>query len=361
MRRVMILAAALMLLTGCGKPAEEPVRQLFFPAYTVLKTDVTVPAWFYPDTGDVEFLCAGCVHQCMYSEYTCSEEMHGEECLFYKFNPGMGYSLVEGKLYYFLAEDLYVYDTATGEREQLKDTATSGWGDESYIFNGEYLYHYDRDSERENGKGYTRIERIHLPDMGTEDINGQGLVWKIKEGVGYYVMADSSPYIISGLYSQPLYTAEEEPPAKELLLHEVELGIYTLLTEDAVYWIGNDRLEADPDVVTHNLYRYDLKKQSIILVAEDFGVGRIVSDGEYLYAVRQQEDGYALIRTDDYGNITVLGMADDDQRLLPASADIVGQYVIADVVSDKADGMIKSGKMVYDMESGEIQTYWLQE
>lgn len=361
MRRLLaLMAAALVMLTGCGE-TEEPVRQLFIAEVTVLGQTVETPAWFYPASGEMEYLCPDCPHQCMNSEYACREEVHGEECLFYKFNPRMGYSLVEDKLYYFLAEDLYVYDTAAGKREQLKDTATPGWVDESYIFKGEYLYHYDRDTERENGKGYARIERIHLPDMRAEDISGQGLVWKIKDGTGYYVIADSSPYIVSGLYRQPLYTAEEEPPAKELLLHEVELGTYTVLTEDAIYWVGNDRLEEDPDLVTHNLYRYDLKKQSIILVAKDFGGGRMVSDGEYLYAVRRQAEGDALIRTDDYGNITVLGTAEEGQRLPAASVDIADRYVIADVVSDKADGRMKSGKMVYDTESGEMQMYWLQE
>lgn len=95
-------------------------------------------------------------------------------------------------------------------------------------------------------------------------------------------------------------------------------------------------------------------------MTEDFYSGRIVSDGEYIYAALQQEDGGVLVRTDDYGNITVLGRAEAGQRLMMASADMAGQYVIADIVSDKADGIMKTGKMVYDTETGEVQVYWLR-
>ncbi|MBR5445875.1 MAG: hypothetical protein IKV57_07125, partial [Clostridia bacterium] len=110
MRKLLVMAAALVMLTGCGE-TEEPVRQLFIAEVTVLGQTVETPAWFYPASGEMEYLCPDCPHQCMNSEYACREEVHGEECLFYKFNPRVGYSLAEGKLYYFLAEDLYVYDT----------------------------------------------------------------------------------------------------------------------------------------------------------------------------------------------------------------------------------------------------------
>ncbi|MBR5446195.1 MAG: hypothetical protein IKV57_08730 [Clostridia bacterium] len=356
MRKLVVLAAALVLLfVGCGE-SEEPVRQLFISEVTVLGKTVETPAWFYPASGKMEYFCPDCPHQCMNSEYACREKVHGDECLFYKFN-GRSYSLVGDKLYYFLAEDLYVYDTGTGESVRLIDKG-NGW---EYIFKGEYLYRFDENSAWENGKGYDRIERIHLPDMRAEDISGQGLVWKIVDGVGYYLIADSSPYIVSGLYSQPLYEAGETPPAKELMLHGVELGIALEITDEAVYWVGSDRLREDPDAVVHNLYRYDFAKQSIILVAEDFYSSRIVSDGGYLYAVRQQETGDTLIRTDDYGNITVLGETAENQRLLPGTLEVVGGYVIADVVWDKEDGTMKTGKMVYDTESGRVQTHILQE
>ena len=360
MRKLWIAVILLVLvLAGCGK-GEEPVRQLFFPEYTVLGQNVTVPAWFYPDTGEMEFLCPDCVHQCIDSAYACREEIHGDECLFYKFN-GRSYSLVGDKLFYFLERELYVYDTLTGERQCLKDMAIPGWDNESYIFKGEYLYHYDLNSLRKNSREYDKIERIHLPDGKVTDISEQCIPARIVGDTAYYATADSSPYIVSGLYSQPLYEAGENPPAKELLLHGVELGIALEITDEAVYWVGSDRLREDPDAVVHNLYRYDFAKQSIILVAEDFYSSRIVSDGGYLYAVRQQETGDTLMRTDDYGNITVLGEAEEKQRLLPGTVEIVGTYVIADIVWDTESGGMKTGKMVYDTEAGEVQVYWLQE
>lgn len=352
------LVMAVLLFAGCEKK-EEPVRQLFFPEYSIPGQTVETPAWFYPETGEVEYLCPDCPHTCMHNGSVCDEEVHGEECLFYKFDDRRGYSLREDTLYYFLSDDLYMFDTITGERERLKDTAVTGWGNESYIFKGEYLYRYDPDSE--NGQGYSRIERIHLPDMAVTDISGQTIPARIVEDTAYYVIADSSPYIVSGMYRQPLYAYGEEPPAKELPMHEAEFGIAFVITEDAVYWIGSDALREDLDTIIHNLYRYDFAKQSIILAAEDFYSGRIVSDGEYLYAVCQQEDGYALLRTDDYGIITVLGSTETGERLLMASVDMEGQYVIADMVSDKADGIQRTGKMVYDTETGAVRKYWLQE
>ncbi|MBR4961264.1 MAG: hypothetical protein IKY52_10235 [Clostridia bacterium] len=48
------------------------------------------------------------------------------------------------------------------------------------------------------------------------------------------------------------------------------------------------------------------------------------------------------------------------RQLMMASADMAGQYVIADIVSDKADGITKTGKMVYDTENGVVQVYWLR-
>ena len=361
MRKLFVLAAAfMMLLIGCGRE-EEPVRQLFFPEYTVLGETVTAPAWFYPEDGTVEFLCPGCEHQYMDSEYAFEEDAHGEECLFYKFSGSEYSSLVGDRLYYFLAEDLYVYDTVSGERERLKDMAASGYGEYSYILKGEYLYRYDRDSAWENGLGYDKIERIHLPDMRVEDISGQRIPWKIADGVGYYSMADSSPYRISGLYSQPLYTSGETPPAKKLLLHEIDLGVFPLLTEDAVYWTGDNMLREVPDTVVSNLYRYDLEKQSTILVAEDFGRSRIVAVGEELYAVRPAEDGYALVCVSRYGIVTVPGRTEAGQRLVSGSVDTAGQYVIADIVSDGEAESTKTGKMVYDTEAGEVKVYWLRE
>ena len=357
MRRWLILTAALVLcLAGCGK-AEEPVRQLFFPEVAVLKTNVTVPAWFYPATGEMEYLCPHCPHACIDGESACQEEVHGKDCLFYKFSSEKGCSLVGDKLYYFLAEDLYVYDTTTGERERLMDRNTSGL--DSYIFKGEYLYRYDDSYKHENGQTYDRMERIYLPDLRVEDIRGQQIPWQIADGNGYYVMADSSPYIVSGLYRQPLYVSGEAVPKKELLLHEVDLESNLLLTKDAVYWTGDNRLRTDPDTVMQNLYRYDLEKQTTVLVAEDFGIGKFVSDGEYLYAVRKREAKYALICTDDYGNITVLGTAAERQRLLVSSVEIVGTYVIADI-ADTADGVTLTGKMVYDIRTGDVQVCWLQ-
>ncbi|MBR4961783.1 MAG: hypothetical protein IKY52_12875, partial [Clostridia bacterium] len=71
------LAVLMLLLPGCEKE-EVPVRQLFFPEYTVQQESVTVPAWFYPETGEIEYLCPDCVHACFNGGVNCTEEVHGD-------------------------------------------------------------------------------------------------------------------------------------------------------------------------------------------------------------------------------------------------------------------------------------------
>ncbi|MBQ8640785.1 MAG: hypothetical protein IJ480_01085 [Clostridia bacterium] len=358
MRKLLILAAALILfLTACGKEETEPVRQLFFPEYTVLQKNVTVPAWFYPETGKVEFLCPDCVHQCVKGEYACREAVHGHECPFYEISER--YSLVDGVLYYFAGDDdnvaLYSYDTEDHTREVLMETDNPLWRS-SYIFKKEYLYSYDRDSEMEGWQSYGNMNRIHLPSMRVTDISGQQIPWKIVDGIGYYNIADSSPYIVSGLYSQPLYARNELPPAKELLLHEVDLGVSLYMDENAVYWSGTNYLPDEMEETESNLYRYDRHTKETTLLIRDYRFGVETGYGEYLYDIRHDETGSVLVRVHGtLGDQKVLYTPEEGWSLT-GGARAAGQYIIADMKSDTA-----YGKLVYDTAAETCQTYVLQE
>lgn len=353
MRRILVgLAAVVLLFIGCEKE-EEPVRQLFFPEYTVGKTDVTAPAWFYPETGDVEYLCPGCPHRCLGNVDDCPEDVHGDTCPFYKFSGR--YSLTDTALYYFTSMDaygdLYVYDLETHSRERLRDTDTNPLWRSSYIFYGEYLYQYDRDSLGDDGLWYGQMTSTFLPTGETTDLSGQRMPWIVENGTAYYLLTDSSPYIVSGIYSQPLYNAGETPPEKTLLLHEVDLGSYPLLEEDAVYWIGDNKLRDNPDVVVHDLYRFDRKTQEIRLLVENFGSSMPVVYGEYLYAVRHDETRNVLmqVHTTD-GDQKILYVPEEGYRLKMTTLEIVGKYLIADLQHDNGE---TQEKIWFDLETGE--------
>lgn len=348
------LAVVVLLLAGCAKE-EEPVRQLFFPEYTVRKEKVTVPAWFYPETGEIEYLCPDCVHKCFNTGINCEEDVHGDACPFYKFSGR--YSLAEEVLYYFTSADdfgdLYSYNTETRESVRLMDTKPNHLWRSSYIFYGEYLYEYDRDSLTEDGLYYGHMNRIHLPEWESTDIAGQRLPWKVENGTAYYLLTDSDAHIVSGIYSQPLYSAEDTPPAKNLILHEVELGSYPLLEEDAVYWIGDSKLRVDPDTVVHDLYRFDRKTQEIQLLAENFGNSMPVVHGDYLYAVRHDETRNVLMQVHSTdGDQKILYVPEDGWKLKMTTLEAVGKYLVVDAVSDSANG-----KVVYDTETGESTLY----
>ena len=356
MRRILVgLAAVVLLLVGCEKE-EEPVRQLFFPEYTVGKTEVTVPAWFYPETGEIEYLCPDCPHKCFNAGTNCEEEVHGDACPFYKFSGRC--SLAEDTLYYFNSRDefgeLYAFHLESRTWEKLMDTDPNPLWRSSCVFKGEYLYQYDRESCEEGDLYYGQFIRIHLPTMEITDLSGQRLPWKVEDGVAYYAMTDSDPYIASsGIYSQPLYSAEEIPPAKDLILHEVELGVYPLLEEDAVYWIGDKKLREDPNAAVHDLYRFDRKTQEIRLLAENFGSSMPVLFGEYLYAVRHDETRNVLMQVHSTtGDQKILYVPEDGWKLKMTTLDVVEKYLVVDVISDNA-----SGKVVYDTETGESTLY----
>jgi len=354
LRRILVgLAAVVLLFIGCEKE-EEPVRQLFFPEYTVGKTEVTAPAWFYPETGDVEYLCPDCPHRCLGNVDDCPEDVHGDACPFFAFTNTNGCRQVGEKLYYFTCEDVYgelfAYDLKTQTREKLLDTAPETVWRSTCQLRGEYLYQWD--SVTGNNRNYKEnIRRMHLPTGEVTDMNGHPIPWKVQDGTGYYLLTDSSPYFVSGIYSQPLYDLGENPPEKTLLLHEVDLGSYPLLEEDAVYWIGDNKLRDNPDVVVHDLYRLDRKTQEIRLLVENFGSSMPVVYGEYLYAVRHDETRNVLmqVHTTD-GDQKILYVPEEGYRLKMTTLEIVGKYLIVDLQHDNGE---TQEKIWFDLETGE--------
>ncbi len=359
MRKIIVLASVLLLLfAGCAKEEAAPPRQLFVSTYTSGKNEVTSPAWFDPATGEVTYLCPDCPHSCVGNDGHCDEDVHGDECPFAKFSAR--YTLLGDTLYYFTTNedygDLYAHSLTTGETTRLLDTSPNKLWRSSFLFQGEYLFHFNNASR--NGSSYGELRRLHLPGGTWEDIPGQSIPMYIEHDVGFYTIPDSNGHSAAGLYSQPLYTANEAIPAKTLLLHEVELYFTQLVTEDAIYWFGDDALPVESiegNVVPGDLYRFDRHTQENTLLVQNFGHSNLVACGGYLYGIRRDGTRSVLMQvhaTD--GTQKVLYTAEADWHLIMATLEVVGDFVIVDAT----DGDMVC-KIVYDTQTGTFERYAL--
>lgn len=350
-----LLLAFVGLFSGCAKEeAEEVPRQLFVSTYKIGKKEVSSPAWFDPATGEVTYLCSHCPHECLGDNGHCSEEVHRDACPFAGFFSAR-YQVIGDTLYYFASNEdygnLHAYSLTSGETTHLLDTAPNTLWRSSTLFRGEYLYQFD--ASRERNFLYENMQRLHLPTGEWEDLDGQPLPFAIEDGVGFYTLADSDEHYITGIYSQPLYKTGETPPPKTLLLHEVDIGIFLKLTEDAIYWFGNDQLPQDANDVHSDLYRYDRQTQEITLLVQNYGSSQLVDYGESLYGIRKDGTRTVLMQihaTD--GTQKVLYTAEEGWTLHPASVDLVENYVIVDANSENG-----KAKVVYDIVSGESMFY----
>lgn len=353
---MLLLMLLLVSLPGCAKEeAETQPRQFFVSTYKIGKKDVYSPAWFDPTTGEVTYLCAHCPHQCQGDNGHCSEEVHGDACPFEGFS-ATHFQILEDTLYYFVSNedhgDLYAYSLTNGERTHLWDTSPSTLWRSSHLFKGEYLYHFD--STLDSSMRYENMQRLHLPTDEWQDVCKQVLPWQIEDDIGFYLLSDSDEHHANGVYSQPLYTADEIPPTKTLLLHEITLGSSTLLCEDALYWIGDNKLPQDGNTVIQDLYRYDRHTQEIKLLVQNFGHSYLRAYGDYLYGTRNDGTRSVLMQvhaTD--GSQKVVFTPEDGWTPKPGTIDIVGDYVILNAINGEI-----SGKIVYDIanEKGTLYT-----
>lgn len=354
---ILTLLSLLLLFAGCAKEEEAPPRQLFVSTYTIGKSEVASPAWFDPATGEVTYLCPDCPHSCTGNDGHCDEDVHGDKCPFAKFSAR--YTLSDDTLYYFTTNedygDLYAYSLTTGETTRLMDTSPNKLWRSSFLFQGEYLYHFDNASR--DGSSYGEMRRLHLPGGTWEDIPGQSIPFHIENGVGFYTIPDSNEHSVAGLYSQPLYTADAAIPAKTLLLHEIELYFTPLITEDAIYWFGNDALPANDRLSTEgnampgDLFRFDRQTQENRLLVQKFGHSYLVPCGGYIYGIRRDGTRSVLMQvhpTD--GSQKVIYTAEEDWHLVTATLDTVGDYVIVDATDGK-----KQAKVVYDAVAKETR------
>lgn len=378
MRKWLLLMTLLLLVSLPSCTKEETPRQLFISTYKIGKVDDSSPAWFDPATGEVTYLCTHCPHQCQGDDETCSEEVHGDDC------PFAGilrlHHVVEDTVYYFCLSpsekdvhiNLYAYSLTDGERTHLLDTVNTDVYSH-FLFEGEYLYqldtHVPRGQNNTNQKyisTYRDLQRLHLPTGTWEDVSGQSPPWQIEDGIGYYLLSESDD-ALTGMVSQPLYTSSETPPEETILFQKVTMDATPLLTEDAIYWIGDNKLPEDEDTVVRDLYRYDRQTQEITLLAQDFGSrfsalnAYLVEDDGYLYGICEEHtkevltqvciaDGTqkALYTEDD-------GLTKEDGWTIENSTlDMVEDYVIVDVYNKATPG-----KLVYDTTTGESVLYVL--
>ena len=355
MRKIIVLVSALLLLfTGCAKEEETPPRQLFVSTYTIGKNEIAAPTWFDPATGEVTYLCSDCPHACTGNDGHCNEDVHGDACPFAKFSSR--YTLLDDTLYYFTTNedygDLCAYSLTTGETTRLMDTAPNKLWRSSFLFQGEYLYHFDNASR--DGSRYGELRRLHLPDGTWEDIPGQSIPFHIENGVGFYTIPDSNEHSVSGIYSQPLYTTGEAIPTKTLLLHEVELYFTLLVTEDAIYWFGDEDLPiegVEGNAVPGDLHRYDRHTRENTLLVQNFGHSHLVPCGGYIYGIRSDGTRSVLMQvhaTD--GSQKVIYTAEEDWHLIMATLDMVDTYVIVDATSGA-----EHAKVVYDTATKETR------
>lgn len=359
---ILLLMLLLVSLPSCTKEVSATPQQLFLSTYKIGKVDYFSPAWFDPATGEVTYLCDHCPHQCQGDDETCSEEVHGDDCPFTNILRSH-HHIVGDTLYYFchslcgdeVHEDLYAYSLTNGERTHLLNTINTD-AYSHFLFKGEYLYQLDKNvprgqnnTDKKYVSTYRDLQRLHLPTGEWEDVSGQTPPWQIEDGIGYYLLSESED-ALTGMVSQPLYTSGETPPEETLLFHEVTMDATPLLTEDAIYWIGDNKLPEDEDTVARDLYRYDRQTQEITLLAEDFG-----SRFSALNAYLQEDDGY-LYNICEEGTkevLTQVCIADGTQKALyteeegwkieNSTLDVVGDYVIVDLYHNST-----FGKFVYN-------------
>lgn len=251
--------------------------------------------------------------------------------------------------------ELYAYSLTDGNRTQLFDTVLNADVSSTYLFQGEYLYQLDthvlrgqNNTDKKYVSTYRDLQRLHLPSGTWEDVSRQSPPWQIEDGVGYYLLSESDDGTLTGVYSQPLYTANDIPPEETLLFHEVTMDATPLLTEDAIYWIGSNKLPEDTEI--RNLYRYDRQTQETTLLAENFG-SRFSSLNAYL----KEDDGflYGICEEGTTEVLTQVCIADGTKKALyteengwsieNSTLDVVGDYVIVDLYHHAT-----LGKFVYN-------------